>query len=86
MELQSGNVVELRNGQVGLVCPFNDANKPFVIVFKNYTNLVSKYQDFKQKNRIYDIVKVYDGSSVEDIKSLYYNGGAKTLPLLWSEE
>ena len=86
MELQSGNVIELRNGHIGLVCPFNDTNKPFVIVFKNYTNLVSKYSDFKQKNRTYDIVKVYDGSKVENIKALYYKDGAKELPLLWSED
>lgn len=86
MELNVNNIVQLRNGIYGVVSSFN--NKPFQIIFKAYTSPVDKYDDnLKHKNNAYDIVKVFDGSSIENPKVVFSNKfNADGLAEVWSEE
>lgn len=86
MELQNNQVVQLRNGIFGLVSSFN--NKPLQLIFRSYTNPVSRYdENLKNKNSQYDIVKVFDGSSIEDAKQVFNRKfNTDNLPLVWSEE
>ena len=41
MELRNNQVIELRNGILGVVASFNDT--PFQLIFKSYTNPISRY-------------------------------------------
>ena len=67
MVLENNQIVELRNGIFGVVASFND--KPFQLVFKSYTNPISRYdENLKTKNSSYDIVKIYDGTKTEGNK------------------
>lgn len=86
MELSCNNIVRLKNGFVGAVTCFN--GKPTVIAFKNYANPVSNYDgELNKKNSKgtdYDIEEVYDGSSVEDMGSVYSKRfNLSELPSIW---
>lgn len=70
MELGNNNVVKLRNGLNGIVTSFND--KPVQIIFKSYTSTLDKYdENLKHKNSNYDIVEVFDGSSIDNVKKVF---------------
>lgn len=80
------NVVVLRNGIVGVVGCFN--NKPSWLIFKSYINPVSKYDnELKHKNSQYDVMQVYDGSSIENADDVF-KGRFSTdgLELLWERK
>ena len=85
-ELQNNQIVALRNGMVGYVASFND--KPELIVFSKYTNPISQYNaDLTKENSQYDVVAVYDGSSITDVKSVFGRGfNVSELPLVWARE
>ena len=86
MELQNNQVVQLRNGIFGLVASFN--NKPLQLIFRSYTNPISRYDNnLKNKNPQYDIVKVFDGYSIEDGTKVFNRKfNADNLPVVWSED
>ena len=86
MELQNNQVVQLRNGIFGLVASFN--NKPLQLIFRSYTNPISRYDNnLKNKNPQYDIVKVFDGTSIEDGTKVFNRKfNADNLPVVWSED
>ena len=85
MELNNNNIVVLRNGQRGLVTSFQD--KPFTIAFANYSNPISKYKDFKQKNTAYDIIAIYNGTDLENPTMAYKKTfSLEHLQLIWKEE
>lgn len=69
--LKENQIVELRNGIYGVVASFN--GKPFQLIFRAYSNPVSKYDEktLKHKNAEYDIVKIYDGSKVENVLDVF---------------
>lgn len=70
MELKANNVVQLRNGIFGVVSSFN--GNPFQIIFKSYTSPVDKYdENLKHKNSTYDIVAVFDGSTIDNPKKVF---------------
>lgn len=83
MELNVNQVIQLRNGIYGVVASFN--NKPFQLIFRSYTNPISRYdENLKNKNEEYDIVKIFDGSNIENVSQVF---GAKfnpnNLTLIW---
>lgn len=83
MVLGNNQVVELRNGIFGVVASFN--NKPFQLIFKSYTNPISRYdENLKNKNSAYDIVRIYDGANIEKVTDVF---GKKfttdNLTLIW---
>lgn len=67
MELTQNTIVKLRNGIVGLVVFFN--NQPAYIILPKFIKRMSQYDsELKYKtNHDYDIVEIYDGSSLEDV-------------------
>lgn len=81
--LGKNQIVELRNGLYGAVASFND--KPFQIIFTAYTTPVRRYdENLKNKNTSYDIVRIYDGSSIEDITVVFKNKFTpENLPVIW---
>lgn len=84
MELKNDYVVVLRNGIKGLVMSFQ--GKPLCIEFGTYSNPITKYNDFKQKNSAYDIVAVYNGSEIENPMNVFRKTfKVEELPLVWSE-
>jgi hypothetical protein len=86
MELTCNKIVELRNGKFGVVACFNE--KPFQLVFDSFTTPIGRYNDeLKNKNTNYDIVKVYDGSSVENVLNVFKKGfDTDGLELVWERK
>lgn len=85
MELGNNNVVVLRNGLCGIVTSFN--NKPVQIIFRSYTSTIDKYdENLKHKNSNYDIVEVFDGSSIDNVKKVFAKKfNTNNLESLWKE-
>ena len=84
MDFQNNNVIVLRNGAIGYVASFN--GKPSMLIFKNYTNTVGVYNSDLKKggNSKYDVMSIYDGSSVEDTKAIYKKSfNVDELPKVW---
>ena len=84
MDFQNNNVVVLRNGAIGYVASFN--GKPSMLIFKNYINTVGVYNSDLKKgsNPNYDVMSIYDGSSVEDTKTIYKKSfNVDELPKVW---
>lgn len=84
MDFQNNNVIVLRNGAIGYVASFN--GKPSMLIFKNYTNTVGVYDSDLKKggNSNYDVMSIYDGSSVEDTKAIYKKSfNVDELPKVW---
>lgn len=87
MLLKENQIVELRNGQFGVTASFNGA--PFQLIFRAYTNPITRYDDktLKHKNSNYDIVKVYDGSTLQNVTDVFKTKFAPTdLELVWEEK
>lgn len=93
IKLSGKHLVVLRNGNVGACGSFN--GKFSWIIFKSYMNVKKKYdKDLKfvstqksQKAREYDIMKVYDGSSIKNVDDVFKNGfDVNEYPLLWVRE
>lgn len=86
MELRNNQVIELRNGILGVVASFN--NTPFQLIFKSYTNPISRYNaELKNKNSAYDIVKIYDGSTIEKVTDVFNNKfNTDKLNLIWERK
>lgn len=86
MELTCNKIVELRNGKFGVVACFNE--KPFQLVFDSFTTPIGRYNDeLKNKNANYDIVKIYDGSSVENVLNVFKKSfNADGLALVWERK
>ena len=85
MELQKNQIVKLRNGSFGAVASFND--KAFQIIFTAFTSPIRKYDaDLKAKNSNYDIVEVYDGTSLAEVTDVFKRSfNAEGLKLIWKE-
>jgi hypothetical protein len=85
MELGNNNVVKLRNGLHGIVASFN--GKPIQIIFKSYNSTLDKYdENLKHKSSNFDIVGVYDGSSVDNVKKVFSKKfNEEELECLWKE-
>ena len=83
MDLQVNQIVELRRGSKGVVAGFN--NQPFLLVFAGFTSVLTRYnEDLKHKNRDYDIIRVYDGSNVLDVKEVFKSRfSTEGLPVVW---
>lgn len=85
MELSKNQIVKLRNGVFGAVMSFNDT--PMQIVFAAFSNPTRLWKDLKRKNSQYDIVEIYDGSKLENVRDVYKKSfKADGLDLVWSEE
>ena len=84
--LTSGNIVVLRNGLVGAVGCFN--GKPSWLIFKSYINTLSKYNDeLRHKNTQYDVMRVYDGSTVDNVDNVF-KGSFSTdgMEIIWERK
>lgn len=84
--LRENTIVLLRNGNYGAVASFN--GKPFQIIFTAYTNPIARYnlETLKHKNPQYDIVKVFDGSPLENVTDVFKRKfTAENLPVVWEE-
>lgn len=72
-KLKENQIVVLRNGIIGVVTGFN--GKPAQVVFPSFTKPARQYDEktfvVAGTNRNYDIVEVYDGSSVETYKEIF---------------
>ena len=81
--LGNNQIVELRNGLYGVVASFND--KPFQLIFRSYTNPISRYsEDLKNKNSQYDIVKIYDGTNIQNVTDVFKTKfNTDNLKLIW---
>jgi hypothetical protein len=86
MELQKNQVVLLRNGKYGATAAFND--KVFQIVFAAFTSPIKRYdEDLKNKNENYDIVEVFDGSTLEKVTDVFKNSfKADGLKSIWKRD
>jgi len=86
MELQKNQVVKLRNGKFGVTAAFND--NVFQLIFAAFTTPSNKYDaDLKNKNADYDIVEVFDGSSMENVRDAFKASfKADGLPSIWKRE
>ena len=86
MELQKNQVVKLRNGKFGATAAFND--KVFQIVFTAFTSPIKRYDaNLKNKNSNYDIVEVFDGSSLENVTDVFKASfNANGLNSIWKSE
>jgi hypothetical protein len=86
MELKCNQVVKLRNGNHGVVACFN--GKPFQLIFTAYTSPISRYDgELKNKNNNYDIVEVFDGSTIENVKDVFKRGfKSDKLESVWKRE
>lgn len=82
----NNQIVRLRNGKFGCVDSFN--NKPHLLVFYSFTSVLTRYNGYKHKTKSdYDIVEVYDGSSIENVTNIWKKSFApEGLPLIWKEE
>lgn len=83
MEFKANSIVELRNGILGIVVSFN--GKPSHLVFKSYTNPITQYnENLQKKNSEYDVMKMYDGSTLENITDIWKNGfNVENYELIW---
>ena len=83
--LTDKHIVVLRNGNVGAVSSFN--GQAYLIVFASFVVQMSKYNEqLKHKNAQYDIVKIHDGSSIEDVKDIFKKKFSyDNLNVIWSE-
>ena len=83
MELQKNQVVKLRNGKFGVTATFND--KVFQIIFTAFTSPIRRYdENLKAKNSDYDIVEVFDGSTLEKVTDVFKtNFNAEGLNSVW---
>lgn len=86
MELANNQVIQLRNGKYGVVASFND--KPFQLVFDSFTTPIGRYNaELKNKNANYDIVKVLDGTSVENVLDVFKKKfNADDLTMVWERK
>lgn len=83
MELNNNQVVRLRNGKFGVTASFND--KAFQLVFTAFTKPISQYdENLQTKNHDYDIVEVYDGSTLTNVKDVFKKSfNAEGLTTIW---
>jgi hypothetical protein len=86
MELQKNQVVKLRNGIFGAVASFNDV--PFQLIFTAFTTPTRRYdENLKNKNENYDIVEIYDGSTLENVSDVFKKSfNADGLKLIWKRD
>ena len=86
MEFKENQVVKLRNGIVGVTASFN--SEPFQLVFASFTTPTRRYdENLKNKNENYDVVEVYDGSGMEDVKDAFKKSfKVEDLPIVWKEK
>ena len=85
MKLECNHIVVNRNGSVGAVACI--VGVPHLIVFSSFTMKASQINEEGQaKNTNYDIVKVYDGSNVENPNDIFKKSfKVEELPLVWEE-
>lgn len=86
MELKSNQVIQLRNGKNGVVASFND--KPFQLIFDSFTTPIGRYDgELKNKNTNYDIVKVFDGTQVDNVLDVFKKKfSTDDLTLVWERK
>lgn len=86
VKLNCCNLVRLRNGLIGVVACFGDV--PSWLIFKAYINPINKYdENLKHKNTQYDIMEVYDGSTIEDVNNVFKTRfNTDNLELIWKRE
>lgn len=86
MELKSNQVIQLRNGKNGVVASFND--KPFQLIFDSFTTPIGRYDgELKNKNTNYDIVKVFDGTQVDNVLDVFKKKfSTDDLTLVWEKK
>lgn len=86
MELQKNQIVKLRNGKFGATAIFND--KVFQIIFATFTTPIKRYdENLKTKNENYDIVEVFDGSTLEKVTDVFKTSfNANGLKSVWKRD
>ena len=86
MDLQKNQVVKLRNGKFGATATFND--KVFQIIFTAFSTPIKRYdENLKNKNAEYDIVEIFDGSSLEKVTDVFKGSfKADGLTSVWKRE
>ena len=86
MEGKSNQVIQRRNGKNGVVASFND--KPFQLIFDSFTTPIGRYDgELKNKNTNYDIVKVFDGTQVDNVCTVFKKKfSTDNLTLVWERK
>ena len=85
MKLSENQVVKLRNGNHGVTAAFN--GEVFQIIFAAYTSPITRYnEELKHKNSEYDIIAVFDGSDVTNVKDVFKKSfSSDNLKEIWRE-
>ena len=86
MELQKNQIVKLRNGVYGATAAFND--KVFQVIFTAFTTPARRFDaNLKHSNTNYDIMEVYDGTSLEAVADVFKKSfNASGLNVVWKRE
>ena len=70
MQFENNQVVKLRNGKMGVVASFN--GRPFQLVFSAFSMPIRRFdENFNNSNHDYDVVEVYDGSSIDNVVNVF---------------
>jgi hypothetical protein len=73
MELKNNQVIVLKNGKIGVTSSFN--GKPFQLIFDTFTMPIRRLdENLEAKNSNYDVVEVYDGSTIEEVTDVFEKG------------
>jgi hypothetical protein len=85
MELQLNQIVQNQRGDIGYVAGFN--NKPVVVMFQAFPMTVSRFnENLENKNPNYSIIKIWDGSTLENETDIYKKKfDLSTLPVVWEK-
>ena len=86
MELQTSQIVVLRNGKVGIVDSI--LGKPWLIVFSSFTLQIGRFnEELRHKDANYDIMSIYDGSSIDNPKAVWARSfEPANLECVWTRE
>ena len=85
MELQGNQIVQNARGDIGYVAVFN--GKPIIIIYQGYPTQTKRFnENLEHNNPNYSIVKIWDGSLLENPVVVYNKSfDFSTLPLIWEK-
>lgn len=89
-DLKNNHLIQFRNGHVGTVEFFN--NKPSRFMARAYNKRASSYKNdltYNSRNlsEDYDIMKVFDGSKLDNVDRVFYaKFDVNKYPLIWERK
>ena len=85
MKLQVNQIVQNERGNIGYIAAFN--GNPALVVYERYTAQPHHFnENLEHKNPNYSIVRVWDGSNIEQPSAIYRKKfDLSTLPIIWEK-